>query len=363
MANRRLAPADIQPQTFAFSPETDSFANATIAKYPPGRQMSAVVPLLWQVQKQCGGWLPQKAMEAVAQRLGMAYIRVLEVATFYTMFQLEPVGRYFVQLCGTVPCHVKGALDLKDLLRRRVGDEGHVSADGNFSWLEVECLGACCNAPMVQINDDYYEDLTPEILERLMDDLAAGRPVKPGSQQGRVSSEPAGDVKTLTDPSLFDGSQIGAWRKRFEEQAVKEAGAATEAEAQAAMAPSQPKPAKPDAGRAIESEAADTPAKRVKEGEPPQTSDERKEAASKDRATTVEPRQDEKGVTAPQSKKSYTMTPSKPEEGRVVADAKGTTPEAGKPPSKARKRRDGSATKTAGSEIPPQPGVPPTERK
>src|SRR5215213_2618809 len=221
MSNRRLAAADIQPSAFAFTADNENWAAREIQKYPPGRQASAVIPLLWRAQEQAGGWLPQKAIEAVADKLGMPYIRVLEVATFYTMFQLEPVGRYFVQLCGTVPCHVKGALDLKDLLRRRVGDEGHVSADGNFSWLEVECLGACCNAPMVQINDDYYEDLTPEILERLMDDLAAGRPVKPGSQQGRVSSEPAGDVKTLTDPSLFDGSQIGAWRKRFEEQAVK----------------------------------------------------------------------------------------------------------------------------------------------
>ena len=363
MANRRLAPQEVQPQTFAFSPETEAFADAAVAKYPPERQMSAVVPLLWQVQKQCGGWLPQKAMETVARRLGMPYIRVLEVATFYTMFQLEPVGRWFVQLCGTVPCHVKGALELKDVLRRRVGGEGHVSADGNFSWLEVECLGACCNAPMVQINDDYYEDLTPEILEKLFDDLAAGRPVKPGPQQGRVSSEPAGDVKTLTDPSLFDGSQIGAWRKRFEEQAVKEAGAAAEAEAQTATAPSQPKPAKPDAGRAVETEAADTPAKRVKEGEPPHTPEERKDASAPERATAVEPRRDDKGPTAPQSDKSYTATPSKPEEGRVAARAKGTTPEAGTPPSKAKTRRGGRQAKPPASEIPPEPGVPPTKRK
>jgi len=363
MANRRLAPAEVQPQTFAFSPETEAFAEAAVAKYPPGRQMSAVVPLLWQVQKQCGGWLPQKAMEAVAQRLGMPYIRVLEVATFYTMFQLEPVGRYFVQLCGTVPCHVKGALELKDVLRRRVGGEGHVSADGNFSWLEVECLGACCNAPMAQINDDYYEDLTPEILERLLDDLAAGRPVKPGPQQGRISSEPANDRKTLTDSSLFDGSQVGSWRKRFEEQGLKEAGAGTESAAQTETAASQPKPAKPDAGRAIESETADTPAKRLKEGEPPHTPEERKEAASRKRAMVVKPRQDKKPVTAPQSNKSYTATPAKPEEGRLVADAKGTTPEAGTPPSKAETRRDGSETKPVGSDIPPQPGVPPTERK
>ena len=287
--------------------------------------MSAVVPLLWEVQKQCGGWLPQRAMEAVAQRLGMPYIRVLEVATFYTMFRLEPVGRWFVQLCGTVPCHVRGALELKDVLRRRVGDEAHVSADGNFSWLEVECLGACCNAPMVQINDDYYEDLTPEILEKILDDLAAGRPVKPGPQQGRVSSEPAGEVTTLTEASLYDGSQLGRWRKRFDEPSVTHAGAAAEAAAQTAGAPAQPKPAKPDSGRAVETEAADTPAKRAAEGEPPVTPAERREASAPERATAAELRQDEKGPTAPQSGQSYTATPVKPEEGRAAADAKSTT--------------------------------------
>jgi NADH-quinone oxidoreductase subunit E len=266
MVARRLAPAEIQPGSFAFTAENERWAQGQIQEYPPGRQMSAVIPLLWQAQEQAGGWLPQKAIEFVADRLGMAYIRVLEVATFYTMFNLEPVGRHFVQLCGTVPCHVKGAVELKEVLRRRIGEERHVTRDGLFSWLEVECLGACCNAPMVQINADYYEDLTPEILERMLDDLAAGRPVKPGSQIGRVSSEPHEAVKTLQDPALFDGSLVGAWRKRFEEEAIREAGAGTEAATATATAPSAPKPAKPDAGRAIEREVADTPAKRAKEG-------------------------------------------------------------------------------------------------
>src|SRR3954447_21429308 len=197
MSVRRLAPDHLQPKQFAFDAANQNWVKGQVAKYPDGRQASAVIPLLWQAQKQAGGWLPQKAIEATAALLDMPLIRVMEVATFYTMFRLEPVGRWFVQLCGTVPCHVKGALELKDVLRRRVGDESHVSADGNFSWLEVECLGACCNAPMVQINDDYYEDLTPEILEKLLDDLAAGRPVKPGPQNGRVSSEPKDGVKTL----------------------------------------------------------------------------------------------------------------------------------------------------------------------
>ena len=180
MANRRLAPASEQPASFAFSPENAEWAKGQIEKYPEGRQASAVIPLLWKAQEQNGGWLPQKAIEAVAAELGMPHIRVLEVATFYTMFALEPVGRFWIQLCGTVPCDSCGARELKGYLQERLGAPGHVSADGNFSWLEVECLGACCNAPMAQINQDYYEDLTPELLGKLMDDLAAGRPVKIG---------------------------------------------------------------------------------------------------------------------------------------------------------------------------------------
>src|SRR5215218_7650702 len=189
MVARRLAPNDIQPPTFAFTAENGAWAQREIQKYPPGRQMSAVIPLLWRAQEQAGGWLPQKAIEFVAERLGMAYIRVLEVATFYTMFNLEPIGRHFVQLCGTVPCHVKGALELKEVLRRRIGDERHVTKDGLFSWLEVECLGACCNAPMVQINADYYEDLTPEILEKMLDDLAGGSRCRYDDRNGAVRTE------------------------------------------------------------------------------------------------------------------------------------------------------------------------------
>ena len=355
MSVRRLAPDDIQPESFAFTAENERWAQGQIAKYPPGRQMSAVIPLLWQAQEQAGGWLPQKAIEFVADRLGMAYIRVLEVATFYTMFNLEPVGRHFVQICGTVPCHVKGALELKDVLRRRVGEERHVSKDGLFSWLEVECLGACCNAPMVQINADYYEDLTPAILEKMLDDLAAGRPVKPGPQQGRVSSEPDGAVNTLQDPALFDGSLNGAWRKRFDEEAIREVGTG-EAALATATAPSAPKPAKPDAGRAIEREVADTPAKRAKEGEPNPAPDKQRQAADPSRSTVVDPKERPETKPSPQSEKSYTATPSKPEEGRPVADAKGTTPESGTA------RREAGA-KPPGSEIPPEPGVPPTERK
>ncbi len=246
MANRRLAPASEQPESFAFTPENAEWAQHQIAKYPEGRQASAVIPLLWRAQEQNGGWLPQKAIEAVAAELGMPKIRVLEVATFYTMFALEPVGRFWIQLCGTVPCDSCGARELKGFLEKRLGPPGHVSADGNFSWLEVECLGACCNAPMVQINQDYYEDLTPESLGKLMDDLAAGRPVKIGSQTGRTSSEPQGGANTLTDETLFDGSRVGAWRKRFEQAKDAEAANADAPKADASK-PDAPKAEAPQA--------------------------------------------------------------------------------------------------------------------
>jgi NADH-quinone oxidoreductase subunit E len=202
MSVRRLA--EKQPPSFAFTPENLEWAKARIAKYPPGRQQSAVIPLLWRAQEQSGGWLPQKAIEAVAELLGMAKIRVLEVATFYTMFNLSPVGRFNVQFCGTTPCMLRGADALKTVLHRMIGHENEVTADGTFSWTEVECLGACVNAPMVQINADYYEDLTPESLARILNDLAAGRTPKPGPQVDRHLSAPVGGEKTLTDPSIYE---------------------------------------------------------------------------------------------------------------------------------------------------------------
>lgn len=278
MANRRLAPASEQPASFAFSSENAEWAKGQIEKYPEGRQASAVIPLLWKAQEQNGGWLPRAAIEAVADELGMPHIRVLEVATFYTMFALEPVGRFWIQLCGTVPCDSCGARELKDMLQTRLGAPGHVSADGNFSWLEVECLGACCNAPMVQINQDYYEDLTPDSLNALMDDLAAGRPVKVGSQVGRTSSEPLGGADTLTDASLFDGSRVGAWRKRFEEKAEEAGEEAASSEQRAAA---DPKPARPDAGRAEHKTATDAPAQRNAAGEKPVKADDKADAADR----------------------------------------------------------------------------------
>jgi len=207
MSNRRLA--DNQPESFAFTPENQAWAEKETAKYPAGRQASAIIALLWRAQKQNDYWLPRAAIELVARMLDMPYIRALEVATFYTMFNLEPVGRHYVQLCGTTPCQLRGSDDIKKVCRDKIGDERHISADGKFSWIEVECLGACCNAPMVQINDDYFEDLTPENFAALLDDMAAGKPVKVGSQTGRVSSEPAGSKLTaLTTLYGEDGKGI-----------------------------------------------------------------------------------------------------------------------------------------------------------
>jgi len=201
MSVRRLAAE--QPETFAFTPENLDWARGQIKKYPKGREASAVLPLMWRAQEQCGGWLPEPALRAIADMLNMAYIRAYEIATFYTMFNLAPVGRYYVQLCGTTPCWLRGAEALKDTCRKLIGEPNHVTRDGMFSWTEVECLGACVNAPMVQINKDYYEDLTPNTFEHILIDLREGRKVKPGPQDGRHSSEPFGGPTTLIDPKLY----------------------------------------------------------------------------------------------------------------------------------------------------------------
>lgn len=285
MAVRRLAPKEIQPESFAFTPENAAWADHVIAKYPEGRQASAVISLLWKAQEQAEGWLPEPAIRFIAEKLGMPYIRVLEVATFYTMFNLQPVGRYFIQFCGTTPCRLRGAEKIQEVLESRVGHQGHITDDGLFSWLEVECLGACCNAPMVQINNDYYEDLTPENFNKLLDDLAAGRPVNVGPQNGRKASEPQDAIQTLTDPALFDGSVIGNWRARFEAEeerlrAEAEAKSVEEAKAAALAAKeaAQPEPAKPETTRAGE-QVAQTPAHRVADGKEAVSSDD-KQAAS-----------------------------------------------------------------------------------
>ncbi len=205
MSVRRLAKE--QPASWDFAPDTLDKAHWWMSKYPEARKQSAVIPILWLIQKQ-DGWVCEPAIRKLADMLGMPVIRVLEVVTFYTMFQLEPVGKAaLIQVCGTTPCMLRGAGELMTLCADKIGDKDHISADGLFTWQEVECLGACCNAPMAQINDYYYEDLTPESLGQIIDDFRAGKSPKPGSYAGRHSSEPAGGITTLTDPSLFDGSK------------------------------------------------------------------------------------------------------------------------------------------------------------
>ena len=240
MSVRRLAPDPVQPASFAFTAANENWIVQQIAKYPEGRQASAVIPLLWKAQEQ-EGWVSRAVIETVAKRLGMAPMRVLEVATFYTMFNLQPVGEFFVQLCGTTPCALRGAEALKKVCEDVIGPQSTVTADGKLSWLEVECLGACCNAPMAQINVDYYEDLTPASFRQLLDDMRNGRPTKPGPQNGRTGSEPEGGPQTLTDKALYDGSIIGAgdWQKRIAEQrkaAAEAAAAKAAAEAEAKKA-------------------------------------------------------------------------------------------------------------------------------
>ena len=205
MSVRRLAPPELQPESFAFTAENLAWAKAQIAKYPEGRQQSAIIPLLWRAQEQNGGWLPEAAIRYVGEMLGMAHIRALEVATFYTMFLLEPCGKKaHVQVCGTTPCMLRGAAEILKVCQHRIHhDPFHVSPDGNFSWEEVECLGACVNAPMVLIWNDTYEDLTPQSFEKILDGFAEGDKPKPGPQIKRQFAAPVGGQTTLTDPALY----------------------------------------------------------------------------------------------------------------------------------------------------------------
>lgn len=236
MAVRRLDPT--QPASFAFTPENLAWAQARIAQYPPGKQASAVIPLLWRAQEQ-EGWCSEPAIRCVADMLGMAYIRVYEIATFYTMFQLSPVGKKaHVQVCGTTPCMLRGSEAIIEVCKSRIHhDPHHLSDNGEFSWEEVECVGCCANAPVVQIGKDVWEDLTPEAFNKVLDGFAAGKPPAPGSQTGRTASSPAGGATTLTEPTLHDGSAIGSWQQKFTEREK----AAAEAAAKAAAAAPAPK--------------------------------------------------------------------------------------------------------------------------
>ncbi|WP_170381680.1 NADH-quinone oxidoreductase subunit NuoE [Ruegeria atlantica] len=276
---RRLHPE--QPESFAFTAANQQWAEAQITKYPEGRQASAVIPLLWRAQEQ-EGWLSRPAIESVADMLGMAYIRVLEVASFYFMFQLQPVGSVaHIQVCGTTSCMICGAEDLIAVCKDKIAAKPHeLSADGKLSWEEVECLGSCANAPMAQIGKDYYEDLTAESFGRIIDDLAAGKVPTPGPQNGRYAAEPLKGLTSLTEydsgrtqynASVQLASDLGDTVKRIDGTEVpiltpwlgkdgKPAGAS--ASAKPPKAPEPPKPAVKQA-----SEAKAKPAE-VKEDQP-----------------------------------------------------------------------------------------------
>lgn len=195
---RRLHPD--QPESFAFTPDNLAWAEKQITKYPEGREASAVIPLLWRAQEQ-EGWLSRAAIEEVARMLNMAYIRVLEVATFYFMFQLQPVGSAaHIQVCGTTSCMICGAEDLVAVCKEKIAANAHeISADGKLSWEEVECLGSCANAPMAQIGKDYYEDLTAERFGEIIEELRAGQVPTPGPQNGRYAAEPLSGLTSLKE--------------------------------------------------------------------------------------------------------------------------------------------------------------------
>ena len=267
MSVRRLS--QTQPDSFAFSEESQAKVNFWLAKYPHERRASAVIPLLWLVQKQ-ENWISEPAMRVVAGLCDMAYIRVYEVATFYTMYNLAPTGAHLIQVCGTTPCWLRGADKLKAVCEAKIGPKGrdHVSADGKLAWEEVECLGACANAPMVQISntqgDLYYEDLTAEALEQMLDDLTAGKPVKDGPISGRHASEPTkARVEVLTDAALFDGSRAEAIAQLPNTEARKPDPApthkrpkTTREETEAKTGPSRAKPAPKDKAEADKPKAA-----------------------------------------------------------------------------------------------------------
>ena len=198
MAVRRLYPE--QPLSFEFTPENLAWSKKEIAKYPPGKQASAVIALLWRAQEQ-EGWCTEPAIRYVADMLDMAHIRVLEIATFYTMFQLQPVGSVaHFWVCGTTPCQLRGAETLLEICKEEIAEHPHeLSKDGRFSWEEVECLGCCANAPVVQVGKDTYEDLDPELFKKMLLGFREGKPPKPGSQIGRQGSCPQGGPTTLLD--------------------------------------------------------------------------------------------------------------------------------------------------------------------
>ncbi len=199
-------PAGTEPTSFEFTAENIELAKRIIAKYPEGRQQSAVMPLLDLAQRQCGGWLPKVAIDYVAHYLSIAPIRALEVASFYTMYNLKPVGKHFVQVCTTTPCWLRGSDEVLHACESKLGIKaGQTTEDGQFTVIEVECLGACVNAPMMQIGDDFYEDLTAETTGKILDALARGEKPATGPQNGRIRACPAGGPTTLTESAIKAG--------------------------------------------------------------------------------------------------------------------------------------------------------------
>jgi len=187
-----------QPETFEFNEKSMEAANKIVSNYPDGRQQSAVMALLYIAQRQHDNWIPLKAMKYIAKFLDMPYIKVYEVATFYSMYNLSPVGKYFFQVCTTTPCMLRGAYDLVKVCKKKISEkENELTEDGKISWMEVECLGACVNAPMMQVNEDYYEDLNDKKLEEIIDTIYQNKIPKPGSYAGRINAEPVHNRKTL----------------------------------------------------------------------------------------------------------------------------------------------------------------------
>ena len=187
-----------QPENFEFDERNMQAANKIVSNYPEGKQQSAVMALLYIAQRQNDNWIPLKAMKYIAKFLDMPYIKVYEVATFYSMYNLSPVGKYFFQICTTTPCMLRGAYDLVKVCKKKISDrENDLSEDGKISWMEVECLGACVNAPMMQVNEDYYEDLNDKKLEEIIEAIYQNKIPKPGSYTGRINSEPLNNRKTL----------------------------------------------------------------------------------------------------------------------------------------------------------------------
>jgi NADH-quinone oxidoreductase E subunit len=193
-------PSKEQPENFDFNPASLEAAKSIIAKYPKDKQQSAVMALLYIAQKQNSNWIPLAAMKCIGKLLDMPYIKVYEVATFYTMYNLAPVGKHFIQICTTTPCMIRGAYKLVEACKEKISEnENELSKDQSCSWMEVECLGACVNAPMLQINDDYYEDLDKEKTLKILDKILNGETPKPGSYRGRLNNEPENNRKTLMD--------------------------------------------------------------------------------------------------------------------------------------------------------------------